>query len=456
MVTLCSSGAILPANASLSDLIPGECSITALKLGASGKLYTAASDKVRIWDLRTFSCLGRLSGGHQAAVMCLTAWEGPNNTDLVATGSKDHYVKVFEVNSRGGTVPPLLNLEPPHYDGVQALVVAKDATGVDAELFSGSRAGQIGLPQDASEHLINLCVQGDFPHLMFYGPSGAGKKTRSMYLLRELYGPGNYHIEVNHSDAGIHDRVDQLTKDAQHVLRRTMEEYVATCRLLCVNSTSRNSICKKEGLDIPPELATRITQKSDYNLRRAILMLEACKVQQYPFTVGQDLPEIDWQVFFRKMANQIVQEQSPQKLETVCERCTMMPSGTEGSGPQQQQAPLPPQFRALMPPFRIATISVGRFTLEHDYQRREFSSAAASFMEPEIVVQRSIIQDEDLLHIEVITKDEGAWPRTQVDYNQKLQFSDDESESSPPKDMPGSTTATTLPPGSGQAHGLKS
>lgn len=51
-------------------------------------------------------------------------------------------------------------------------------------------------------------------------------------------------------------------------------------------------------------------------------MLEACKVQQYPFTVGQDLPEIDWQVFFRKMANQIVQEQSPQKLETVCERCT--------------------------------------------------------------------------------------------------------------------------------------
>ncbi|XP_055550945.1 kinesin-like protein KIF21A isoform X7 [Wyeomyia smithii] len=139
IVTLCSSGSILPANASLSDLIPGESSITALKLGASGKLYTAASDKVRMWDLRTFSCLGRLSGGHQAAVMCLTAWEGPNNTDLVATGSKDHYVKVFEVNSTGGNVPPLLNLEPPHYDGVQALAVAKDATGVDAELFSGSR-----------------------------------------------------------------------------------------------------------------------------------------------------------------------------------------------------------------------------------------------------------------------------------------------------------------------------
>lgn len=81
----------------------------------------------------------------------------------------------------------------------------------------------------------------------------------------------NYHIEVNPSDAGIYDRVvitdmikqiaqtqqidptgqrdfktivlsevDELTKDAQHALRRTMEKYVSTCRLiLCINSTSR-------------------------------------------------------------------------------------------------------------------------------------------------------------------------------------------------------------------------
>merc|ERR1712179_455358 len=155
-----------------------------------------------------------------------------------------------------------------------------------------------------------------------------------MCLLREMYGAGverlriehenfltpskkkieittvasNYHIEVNPSDVGIYDRVviqeliktvassqqldstgqrefkvivitevDGLTKDAQHALRRTMEKYASTCRvILCANSTSKvipailsrclgvrvaapsvdqivailQNVCKKEGLTI--------------------------------------------------------------------------------------------------------------------------------------------------------------------------------------------------------------
>lgn len=50
--TLCSSGNTLSGTSILNAVQPGESQITALSLGATGNLYTAASDKVRFWDVR--------------------------------------------------------------------------------------------------------------------------------------------------------------------------------------------------------------------------------------------------------------------------------------------------------------------------------------------------------------------------------------------------------------------
>lgn len=257
--------------------------------------------------------------------------------------------------------------------------------------------------KEQAADLKNLTKDGDFPHLLIYGPLGAGKKTRIMCLLRELYGPGverlkmenmnvttpsnkkleimtvssNYHIEVNPSDVGIYDRVvvmdiiknvaqsqqlnasaqrefkvvvltdvDDLTKDAQHALRRTMEKYISNCRLiLCATSISRvlpairsrclcirvpapteseiitilQSTCRKEDLNIPIEFATKVAKKSNRNLRRALLMCEACKVQQYPFSENQNIPDPDWQIFIKKTATIILQNQNIETLANVRE-----------------------------------------------------------------------------------------------------------------------------------------
>lgn len=146
--------------------------------------------------------------------------------------------------------------------------------------------GELDYHVELSHALKKMVERGDFPHMMLYGPSGAGKKTRVLALLREIYGSrveqvkvehkqfkvgstsvevpilsSPHHLELNPGDAGNRDRdvvqevikdiaasaplptastadsrawvpfkvvvlneVDNLSKDAQHALRRTMEK----------------------------------------------------------------------------------------------------------------------------------------------------------------------------------------------------------------------------------------
>merc|ERR1712107_933240 len=81
--------------------------------------------------------------------------------------------------------------------------------------------------------------------------------------------------------------------------------------------TAITVVAKKEGCSLPKELASRIAEKSGRNLRRAILMAEACKVAQYPFSVTQPIQDLDWEVYLKETANQIVKEQSPRQLAEV-------------------------------------------------------------------------------------------------------------------------------------------
>lgn len=154
----------------------------------------------------------------------------------------------------------------------------------------------IDFPCRRDPNMSTQASSPDFPHLLFYGPSGAGKKTRILATLRALYGSGAekikidarvfttssnrkvefnivssvYHLEITPSDVGNYDRVviqdllkevaqtqqvdltakqrfkvvvineaDGLSRDAQAALRRTMEKYSNNVRLILVaNSTA--------------------------------------------------------------------------------------------------------------------------------------------------------------------------------------------------------------------------
>uniref|UniRef100_A0A667YVJ5 Kinesin family member 21A n=1 Tax=Myripristis murdjan TaxID=586833 RepID=A0A667YVJ5_9TELE len=163
-------GDVCASTTSRTVTIPaGENQINQIALNPNGTvLYTAAGNSVRVWDLRRFASTGKLTG-HLGPVMCLTVDQTGNNQDLVITGSKDHYIKVcssFLLGGSLGSISPTHNFEPPHYDGIESLVVQGDI------FFSGSRDNGIKkwdldrkdlLQQVPNAHRDWVCALGVVP-----------------------------------------------------------------------------------------------------------------------------------------------------------------------------------------------------------------------------------------------------------------------------------------------------
>lgn len=138
--TLTSSGQVVSGDACAAASTrtvtsgQGEHQINQIALSPAGStLYAASGNAVRVWELSRFQPIAKLTG-HIGPVMCLTVTQTASQHDLVVTGSKDHYVKMFELGEGvTGTIGPTHNFEPPHYDGIECLSIQGDV------LFSGSR-----------------------------------------------------------------------------------------------------------------------------------------------------------------------------------------------------------------------------------------------------------------------------------------------------------------------------
>lgn len=198
------------------------------------------------------------------------------------------------------------------------------------EKYRPGKFSEIVGQDDIVKRVESLTKTLNIPHILLAGPAGTGKSTIALVIVKQLYGQDwkeNY-LELNASDErGINivrekvknfartksigdvpfkviflDEADALTPEAQQALRRTMENYSATCRfILSCNYSSKiidpiqsrcaifrfkllekkdiekylARIAEKEKLEIHPESFEILYEGSEGDCRRATNLLQS-------------------------------------------------------------------------------------------------------------------------------------------------------------------------------------
>ncbi|MFX0182528.1 MAG: replication factor C small subunit [Candidatus Hodarchaeota archaeon] len=199
------------------------------------------------------------------------------------------------------------------------------------ESFRPRKLDEVVGQKELIARLKQIVKRVDFPHMLFSGPPGIGKTTSAEAIVYEIYPPAERSANVKRlnasDDRGINvvrediknfarvipsgsatfkliilDEADQMTNDAQHALRRTMERYNEITRFILICNYSSKiitpiqsrcaifrfrsldkediksrllQIAKKKQLNVEDDALEALYESSEGDLRQAINAMQA-------------------------------------------------------------------------------------------------------------------------------------------------------------------------------------
>ncbi|KAL6633697.1 hypothetical protein ACP70R_026368 [Stipagrostis hirtigluma subsp. patula] len=199
----------------------------------------------------------------------------------------------------------------------------------------GSASVPILVPLSSSDHHVELNVRSQSKNaryaLMTLANEMAHKRKNTEPAVKQ-----NLKVIVLHEVDKVSESNQRLIKwiidsssDACKIIMTCQDEsnlldsIKSRCKLITIGVPNTREvvdvltyISKKESFDLPASFAATIASQSKKNMREAILALEACKANNYPFIDGQAIP-LGWEGVLEELAGEILDDPSPKRLFLV-------------------------------------------------------------------------------------------------------------------------------------------